>query len=141
MRGRKSERTHGAVAAQAAQRGYCRNLDPARAQAQPRLAVDCEVVALAQQDQALAEYPPARTGHRDWTETRRERSPQVPDPAEGTERRRDAEDCLGVRARAARRPDGRDRLWEIFCPSGARQADTCREPTACGPGRVERNGI
>ena len=62
LRRRQSERAHGAAASQAALRRHRRNPYAGRPQAEPRLAGAGQVLALAQQDQALAQRAPARAG-------------------------------------------------------------------------------
>ena len=100
LRGREGERAHGAAALQAAQRRHRRNPHPARAQAQPRLAGHRQVVARAQQDQALAERSPARARHRNRPQADRKRGAQVPRLPERHQGRRVAEDRLRLRRRA-----------------------------------------
>ena len=88
LRGRESQRPHGAAAPQAAQRRHRRDPDPDRAQAQPRLAGHRQVVARPQQDQALAQCSSARARHRNRPQADRERSAQVSHLAQGHQGRR-----------------------------------------------------
>jgi (p)ppGpp synthase/HD superfamily hydrolase len=78
-----------------------------------------QVLALAQQDQALAQRSPARALDRNWPQGDRERSAQVSHRAERNQRRRVAESRLRLRTGQGRRPDVRHRLRKIFRAAGA----------------------
>jgi hypothetical protein len=100
-----------------------------------------QVVALAQQDQALAQPSPARTRHRNRPQADRKRSAQIPHRAQRNQGRRTAEGRQRIRPGQGRRPDVRHRLRKIFRAPGARPPACPRAATPSMPATSKPKGL